>query len=118
MDVRVPNWESAVIPRAKIVDYLLSRSHRDGRHKEAFFSRLGFSTEDWDALVQALRKHVSDNDVTKVEPSPFGICYVVEGIMESPSGKKALVRSVWFVEEGEDVPRFVTGYPIRGRQRT
>jgi hypothetical protein len=31
-----------VITREKIVDYLLSDTHHDGRHEAAFFKRFGF----------------------------------------------------------------------------
>jgi hypothetical protein len=43
--VKLPNHEHAVVPRAKILDYLLSDSHRDGQHKAAFFKRFGFAAE-------------------------------------------------------------------------
>lgn len=42
--------------------------------------------------------------------------YVVEGIMEGQNGRVSNVRSVWFVSEGEEIPHFVTAYPIRGVQ--
>ena len=52
--MKLPNHEQAVVPRAKIVDYLLSDSHRDGRHKAAFFKRFGYAAESWEGLAQAL----------------------------------------------------------------
>jgi hypothetical protein len=38
--MKLPNYEQVVITREKVVDYLLSDTHRDGRHKAAFFKRL------------------------------------------------------------------------------
>jgi len=37
--VKVPDLESAVVPRQEIEDYLLSSTHRAGRSKAEFFSR-------------------------------------------------------------------------------
>ncbi len=37
----------------------------------------------------------------------------VEGKLSTPDARDPLVRSVWFIEHGEDVPRFVTAYPMR-----
>ena len=54
--------------------------------------------------------------VTRVEPSPFGARYVVEGIMAAPDGRAPGVRSVWFIRTGEDAPRFVTAYPLEVRE--
>ncbi|HEY4691082.1 MAG TPA: hypothetical protein VIK33_17360 [Anaerolineae bacterium] len=39
-----PNHEKAVVPRKKIVDYLLSATHREGRGK-ARFSRVSVSQQ-------------------------------------------------------------------------
>jgi len=30
----------------------------------------------------------------------------------APDGRSPLVRAVWLVESGEDVPRLVTAYPL------
>jgi hypothetical protein len=33
--------------------------------------------------------------------------------MKTPFGKSLNLRSVWFLDGGELIPRFVTAYPIR-----
>lgn len=62
----------ADVPEKKIVDYLLSLTHRDGKHKAAFFMRFGFETEKWELLRDALLKHAEENEIANVEQSPFG----------------------------------------------
>jgi hypothetical protein len=111
--VKLPNAENVVVESAKIVDYLLSDTHEDGRHKSAFFRSFGFQRARWAELRDALRKHASDHDVATTEPSPFGQRYVVDGIMQMPDGRTPLVRSVWFVRSGESVTCFVTAYPLK-----
>ena len=72
---------------------------------------------DEEALVRALQEKWIGGaglDVVKEEPSPFGRRYVIEGAMETPDGRNPSVRAVWFVRTGEDVPRFVTAYPLKG----
>jgi hypothetical protein len=51
--MKLPNLENAQIPPAKITDYLLSFTHRDGRHKAAFFTRFGFSADNWEIMAAA-----------------------------------------------------------------
>lgn len=109
--------ERAVVPRRKVVDYLLSSTHPEGRGKAAFFRRYGFGPEAWEVLADALRRHAAEHEVTREEPSPFGTRYVVEGIMETPSGRTPRVRSVWFVANDDDTPRLVTAYPLDPRQQ-
>ena len=111
--MKLPNCEYAVVPRAKVVDYLLSDTHRDGQHKAAFFKRFDFTVAEWERLARALREHAAEHDVTRVETSPYGQRYIIEGIIRSPDARNPLIRVVWFAESGEDIPRFVTAYPLR-----
>lgn len=110
--MKLPNHQQAVIPREKIVDYLLSPTHRDGRSKAEFFTRFGFSREDWETLAAALFDHAAAYEVAKIESSPFGSRYVIEGAITSPDGRNPGVRVVWFVETDMEIPRLATAYPL------
>jgi hypothetical protein len=79
--MRLPNLELVVVPRAKVVDYLLSDAHRDGRHKAAFCKRFGFAVAEWERLAESLREHAAQHDVIRVEASPYGQRYIIEGII-------------------------------------
>jgi hypothetical protein len=111
--MKLQNAQDAVITRAKIVDYLLSERHFHGRHKAAFFRQFGFRSESWQTLADSLKKHATDHEIAREEPSPFGQRFVIEGIMEMPDGRMPLVRTIWFLRSGEDMPRFVTAYPLK-----
>ena len=110
--MRLPNLANAVVPKAKITEYLLSTTHPVGRFKAEFFVRYGFMLDDRERLADALLRHAADFEVAKVDHTPFGIRYVIEGELISPDGRSPLVRSIWFVESGETLPRFVTAYPL------
>jgi hypothetical protein len=112
--MKLPKPDDAVVSKDKITGYLLSTTHRDGRHKAAFFLGLGFTAEAWQALAAALLKHAADHEVVKVQNTPFGTRYVVEETIETSFGRTPSVRSVWFIETGQDLPHFVTAYPLRG----
>jgi hypothetical protein len=111
--MRLPNGDHAIVPRAKVVDYLLSDTHRDGRHKAVFFKSFGFAIEGWETLARALQEHAAEHDVARVETSPYGQRYIIEGIIRSPDARHPLIRAVWFIDAAEDTPRFVTAYPLR-----
>jgi hypothetical protein len=76
---------------------------------------LGFSSDAWEGLVKALLSHAAENEVAKIEDSPFGTRYIIEGMLVAPDRRGAVVRSVWFIEAGEQIPRFVTAYPLQRR---
>ncbi len=109
--MKLPNYDKAIVPREKIVAYLLSHAHRDGRSKAAFFTQFGFSADVWQTLAEALFRHATEHEVAKIETSPFGKRYVIEGELHAPDGRAPLVRAVWFVGDGANVPRLVTAYP-------
>jgi len=111
--MKLPNGGQAQVPQAKITEYLLSFTHEDGRPKAQFFTRFGFTIDEWERLAEALREHARQHHVSKLEKSPFGKRYVIEGSLLTPDGRNPLVRVVWFVEDGSDVPHLVTAYPLR-----
>ncbi len=110
--MKLPHYDKALVPREKVVDYLMSLTHRDGRGKAIFFSRFGFVPDAWENLAEALRHHAAEHDLAKIETTPFGTRYVVEGRLNTPDGRSPRVRVVWFVEAGEEVPRLATAYPL------
>jgi len=114
--VKLPNHAQATVAKAKITKYLLSTTHPRGRSKARVFTALGFTASEWQAFATALQRDAAEHDVTKVEDSPFGTRYTVEGLMRAPDGRTPTIRSVWFIERGETAPRFVTAYPREGRR--
>lgn len=110
-DVRLPRADQAVVPKAKLVGYLLSDTHPVGRAKARFFASFGFRTVAWGRLAAALGHHAREAAVVAVNDTAFGTRYVLEGPLRSPDGRAPNIRSVWFVEEEAEAPRLVTAYP-------
>ena len=108
----LPNSHLAYVDRSKIVDYLLSIAHADGRSKAQFFFRFGFRLEEWNVLAEALRTVGTSNPVTSVVESPHGLRYTVDGSIETPDGRSPRVRTVWIVEPGSAGPRLITAHPL------
>ncbi len=116
--MKLPNHDLAQVPRKKITEYLLNPEHRDGQHKVAFFLHFGFSAEQWEVLASALVRHAAEHEVTSTRSTPFGTSYAVEGVLRTPEGRESLVRSVWFIQEGTDVPRLTSAYPLKKRKES
>lgn len=111
--MKLPNLERAVVAEPKIVRYLLDLSSENGAPKARFFLAFGFTIESWEVMAQALKKHAADNDVANVEPRPpFGLHYVVEGTLMTPDGRNPAVRVIWSIDDGEEIPRLISAYPL------
>lgn len=108
--MKVPNSEKAIIPIEKLRDYLLSDVHPIGRFKAAFFQELGYSAIDWEVFENDIRS-LLDNEVVNIIETQFGTKYEVRGELGGPSGRTAIIVTVWVVLYGERVPRLVTAYP-------
>ena len=115
--MKLPNLEQAIVEREKIVNYLLSATHVDGRPKAIFFGRFGFSAGSWVEFADALKGHAAEHDVEKMVATEFGVRYIIEGEMTGHDGRRPLVRAVWFTESGQEIPRLITAYPARRRER-
>lgn len=75
-------WHEAEIDDRKILDYLLSTDHPIGADKAAFFTSIGYSREDWTRLRDDLMLMCEQGEVVAEEQTPFGIKYVVDGLVK------------------------------------
>jgi hypothetical protein len=83
----LPYVEHAVVPERKVIAYLLSEAHPDGRGKARFFSSYGFTNADWRTLATGLRLHAEKNQVAEMVQTPFGVRYIVKGPLHTPDGR-------------------------------
>jgi hypothetical protein len=111
--MKLRNAEKAIVSERKIVRYLLSHSHPEGKSKARFFQEFGFDARNWEVTANALRSHAQNNDIARSEVSPFGTRYIIDGMLKTPTSVQAHVRSVWFIETGEEIPHFVTAVPLK-----
>jgi len=109
--MKLPNRESALVDERKLRGYLLSGSHPIGRFKAKFFRRLGYGSEDWQALRRALQRVAVEGEGELVQEGPFGRKYRVLGTLAGPGGRTAEVATIWIMPVGADKPRLVTVYP-------
>lgn len=107
----LPNKDRVNVEPEKVRDYLLCEAHPDGYGKAEFFVAKGFRREAWHVLAEALRQVARENIVTKSMTSSHGQKYIVDGMLNTPSGQAALLRTVWIVDAGGETPRLVTAYP-------
>ena len=106
--------EFAVVDKRKITEYLLSFNHPSGRDKAVFFHSFGFHLQAWKELSAALVGHAKENKIWAKKKSSFGVKYMIDGPLQTPDGRNPSVLAIWFVETGENKPRFVTAYPLKG----
>ena len=110
--MELPNKLRAHVPLEKITDYLLSETHAVGKAKARFFRSHGFGVENVSELVDELIAVARNGQVEVSAKSQYGTKYVIDGEMKTPNGVMIQVRTVWIVENRQEIPRFVTAYPI------
>ncbi|MFQ5685675.1 MAG: DUF6883 domain-containing protein [Candidatus Scalindua sp.] len=115
--MKLPNVQNAEIPSEKIMDYLLSSSSRAGKAKAKFFMSFGFVREKWEEVVKSLILHAEENEISGIKRTIFGTKYIIDGFMKSPDGSLLNVRTVWFIDDDGDFPRFVTAHPLKKEKK-
>jgi hypothetical protein len=110
--VKVPNAERATVDIAKLRDYSLSPTHKEGKHKaRVFAAALEIAEDDADWLRSVLLEAVRRYDCEFGRKTPFGQRYIVDFPL-TRGDRQAQVRSVWNVRPGENVARLVTCYVL------
>ena len=110
--MKLPNREDAYIPPQKLEGYLLSETHPIGQSKARFLHAFGFDQTTVSELAQALMAIAHTEEVSEIVPSPYGIKYVIDGMLQTPSGIPVAVRTIWIIDINQGRPRFVTAYPV------
>jgi len=108
--MKLPSADRAIVSEQKLVEYLLNPNHPRGRGKDQFFLRLGFRREQAEILRQALVRVAATADMTETS-GMFGRKFVGAAELETPSGRTALVVTVWILPDGAPPPQLVTAYP-------
>lgn len=110
--MKLPNSDKAIVPKEKLTDYLLSETHPVGSSKAKFFRGLGYKETNVEKLAKSLLNIVKTNDVKNVRQLAYGTNYLIEGDVETPSGKTVTITTVWFIKTSKIRPSFVTAYPV------
>ncbi len=106
----VPNADRAIIAPEKITGYLLNVSHKRGGPKARLLLSLAYRPDDPRRLESDLRTQHLSLDVTRTSENAYGVVYEVEGPIRTPGGKNVRFCSIWQVDTGTDVPKFITMY--------
>lgn len=102
--------QSAVIPSAKLTDYLLA--YRRKSDKSQFLAQAGFTLDDPATLARAIRRLIAEYDGMVDRRNEYGAFYRVEGILRGPRGDLEVI-TVWLRREVDGSYWFVTLKPAR-----
>jgi hypothetical protein len=110
--MKIPNAERAIVDIRKLRDYCLNFEHDDGKHKAyLFFDALGITDNDAEELCDALLEAIKTHDAQLGKRDTYGQRYTVDFVYAWKS-KQATIRSEWIIEQGSDIPRLITAYPL------
>ncbi len=115
--MKIPNAEHAIVDVRKLRDYCLNSHHNIGKHKARLFSdALGMGINDAealrDALLEAAQTHEAQLGLHDVHGQRYTINFTLDW-----RDRQAIVRSGWIIDRGSEIPRLVTAYPLKRRNR-
>ena len=108
----IPHAENAVVDIRKLRDYCLNLEHDDGKHKARLFSSiLGMTADDAEELRQILLEVVKTQAAQLGRLDEFGQRYTLDFTVQWQN-KSTRLRSGWIIEQGSDIPKLTTCYPL------
>lgn len=108
----IPFAENAVVDIRKLRDYCLNLEHEAGKHKAQLFSSiLGMTADHAEELRQILLEVVKTHEARLGRLDNFGQRYTVDFTIEWQN-RSATIRSGWIVEQGSNIPKLTTCYPL------
>ncbi len=100
----------AVIPREKLVSYLLASRRKND--KSRYLALAGFTRDNPEILDASLRRLIAEHEAVIDRVDDYGVFYRVAGPLQGPDGILPVV-SIWMKQETDGVCRFVTLKPMR-----
>ncbi len=108
MSARLLNGDRAILDIAKIKDYCLNPHHPVGRHKARVFrDALGIGRSDARALGGEFLAAARWIAPVPAGADRWGPRWSIDVVI-TRQDKRAVVRTIWMLRNGEDIPRFVT----------
>ncbi|MDL2257869.1 phage minor capsid protein [Eubacteriales bacterium OttesenSCG-928-K08] len=120
----LPNALLAVTTEEKLRGYLLSSEHPAGKHKaHVIRSVLGYAEVSWNVFSDKLYWEVQKSPVNEAKSFTYNkdnvtisaTKFTVPIIMSGEKGRMLEMLTVWQIDEGSGVPRFITAtFPKKG----
>ena len=108
--MQLPGADRAIVDPFKVRNYLLATDHQVGRHKARFFASLRYSKRNCADLAAELRKYAQQDNATMLDANAYGTKYSITSPTTGPTGRSAVILSIWIVRYAETFPRLVTAY--------
>ncbi len=108
----IPNAEKAVVDIRKLSNYCLNLEHDEGKNKALLFSTIfGMTAKDAENLRKILLEVVKTHEAKLGRQDEFGQRYTLDFRLEWQD-RSGIVRSGWMIEQGFDIPKLTTCYPL------
>ena len=107
----IPNAHRATVALEKLTEYLLNPLHKRGAAKARLLHSLGYRADASHVLESDVRTQHLTQEPTRTSQNPYGVTYEIEAPITTPSGRVVRFCSIWQVDTGTEVPRFITMYP-------
>jgi hypothetical protein len=110
--MKITDIYNIIIEEKKNDEYLLNKTHNEGKSKAIFFEKHGYDLSNKDFFISELLELLKKYEIIKIVNTDFGIKYIVDGEIFSKINKTIKIKTIWFVTLKENNARLVTTYPI------
>lgn len=100
--------ESIISPE-KITEYLLK--WQPDNDKSKFLGQAGYSSENWQRLLDDIRAQILPMDAELMRKTPYGDLFRIRSKLLGPNGVSLRVITVWMAEYASRQTKFVTLFP-------
>lgn len=109
--ILLPNYENAIIPKEKLVDYALNMQHPVGKDKAiAFEKALGYNQENYEKLMDNIKRNIPNYSAVHKGSNEYGEKYEILMTLFGENKKYANVKTGWLVEKETNQTKLTSLY--------
>ncbi|MEH2456732.1 DUF6883 domain-containing protein [Nostoc sp.] len=98
--------DNIIIPEEKVTCYLLVPRIKDDKSK--FLAQAGFTQNNPEDLLTAIRQLATTNEVVEDNTNEYGTFYTIAGYLQGVNGQNLAVITVWLQSKHDGSFRFIT----------
>lgn len=107
--LKLPRYEEAVIPDAKLSSYALNPERAPDK-AQAFQQALGYNLSNYQELIENIRELLPEAEAIAKGDNGFGMRYEIKMNLTGPNGKNAKVLTAWIDDKTTGEIRLTSVY--------
>lgn len=109
--ILLPNYQKAIIPKEKFINYALNKNNSKGKDKAiAFEKALGYNLTNYNKLIENIKNNINKFNAVEKPDKGYGKMYEIIMTLTGENNKIANIKTGWLIDKSTGETRLTSAY--------